>query len=87
MNVVTNVGCNGIAPQEILDDLLRLYGIRLIGGMGEFTGKTFRIGHGGLQATRRNLVPTLFGIEESLRKKGLVVPLGSSLTGIERLPV
>lgn len=87
MNVVTNVACKGIAPQEIVDDLLRLYGIRLIGGMGAFEGKTFRIGHGGLQATRRNLVPTLFGIEEVLRRKGLKVPPGSSLVGIEGLPM
>jgi alanine-glyoxylate transaminase/serine-glyoxylate transaminase/serine-pyruvate transaminase len=86
MNVVTNIGCGDVSPDEIIADLLRLYDIRLIGGLGSFAGKTLRIGHGGAQATRRNLVPTLFGIEEILRRRNLKVALGSSLTGIELMP-
>ena len=60
---------------------------RLIGGMGALAGKTPRIGDGGPQGARSNYVSTLFGVEEILRRKGMEVPRGSKLIGIEGLPL
>ena len=52
------------------------------GGLGELSGKIFRVGHLGKAATREYLVDFLFAMEEFLRIKGIVVPVGSGLGGL-----
>ena len=56
--------------------------IAIGGGLGELSGKMFRVGHLGKAASREYLVDFLFAMEEFLRKKGLPVPPGSSLAGL-----
>jgi len=56
--------------------------IAIGGGLGELSGKMFRVGHLGKAATREYLVDFLFAMEEFLRQKGISVPLGASLGGL-----
>ncbi|MBN1536591.1 MAG: alanine--glyoxylate aminotransferase family protein [Anaerolineales bacterium] len=52
------------------------------GGLGELSGKIFRVGHLGKASRREYLIDFLFSVEEFLRAKGLKVAEGSSLIGI-----
>jgi alanine-glyoxylate transaminase / serine-glyoxylate transaminase / serine-pyruvate transaminase len=52
------------------------------GGLGELSGKMFRIGHLGKAAEREYLLDFLFAMEEFLRYKGIPVPEGASLVGL-----
>ncbi len=52
------------------------------GGLGELSGKMFRVGHLGKASTREYLVDFLFAMEEFLRHKGISTPVGSSLGGL-----
>ena len=52
------------------------------GGLGELSGKIFRVGHLGKAATREYLVDFLFAMEEFLRLKGFPTPVGASLGGL-----
>ena len=56
--------------------------IAIGGGLGELSGKIFRVGHLGKASTRNYLVDFLYSMEEFLRQKGIPVPLGSSLGGL-----
>ncbi len=58
------------------------HSIAIGGGLGELSGKMFRVGHLGKATTREYLVDFLFAIEEFLRQKGVSVPLGASLSGL-----
>jgi len=57
-------------------------GIAIGGGLGELSGKIFRVGHLGKASTREYLVDFLYSMEEFLRQKGLPVALGTSLSGL-----
>jgi alanine-glyoxylate transaminase/serine-glyoxylate transaminase/serine-pyruvate transaminase len=56
--------------------------IAIGGGLGELSGKMFRVGHLGKASTREYLMDFLFAMEDFLRQKGISVPTGSSLTGL-----
>jgi alanine-glyoxylate transaminase/serine-glyoxylate transaminase/serine-pyruvate transaminase len=56
--------------------------IAIGGGLGELSGRIFRVGHLGKAATREYLVDFLVAMEEFLRYKGIAVPLGASLIGL-----
>ncbi|OGN94163.1 MAG: hypothetical protein A2Y88_04005 [Chloroflexi bacterium RBG_13_48_10] len=56
--------------------------IAIGGGLGELSGKIFRVGHLGKASTREYLVDFLYSMEEFLRQKGLPIPLGASLSGL-----
>ena len=56
--------------------------IAIGGGLGNLSGKIFRVGHLGKAAEREYLVDFLFAVEEFLRFKGLAVPVGASLAGL-----
>lgn len=56
--------------------------IAIGGGLGELSGKMFRVGHLGKAATREYLMDFLFAMEEFLRLKGIATPLGASLLGL-----
>jgi alanine-glyoxylate transaminase / serine-glyoxylate transaminase / serine-pyruvate transaminase len=55
--------------------------IAIGGGLGELSGKIFRIGHLGKAAEREYLLDFLMAMEEFLRLKGINTPLGASLAG------
>lgn len=57
-------------------------GIAIGGGLGELSGKIFRVGHLGKAAARESLMDFLFSVEEFLRHKGIRVPVGASLAGL-----
>jgi alanine-glyoxylate transaminase / serine-glyoxylate transaminase / serine-pyruvate transaminase len=52
------------------------------GGLGELSGKIFRVGHLGKANTREYLVDFLFAMEEFLRQKDHTIPVGASLGGL-----
>jgi alanine-glyoxylate transaminase/serine-glyoxylate transaminase/serine-pyruvate transaminase len=52
------------------------------GGLGELSDKMFRVGHLGKAATREYLIDFLFAMEQFLRFKGILVPIGASLNGL-----
>lgn len=52
------------------------------GGLGELSGKMFRVGHLGKANTREYLIDFLFAMEEFLRYKGIPVIVGTSLAGL-----
>ncbi|PWB55494.1 MAG: hypothetical protein C3F13_04230 [Anaerolineales bacterium] len=56
--------------------------IAIGGGLGELSGKMFRVGHLGKAASREYLVDFLFAVEEFLRMKGIPAQVGSSLAGL-----
>jgi alanine-glyoxylate transaminase / serine-glyoxylate transaminase / serine-pyruvate transaminase len=57
--------------------------IAIGGGLGELSGKIFRVGHLGKAADREYLIDFLFSVEEYLRYKGFKLPIGASLAGLE----
>jgi len=56
--------------------------IAIGGGLGELSGKIFRVGHLGKASTREYLVDILYSMEEFLRFKGIPIPVGASLSGL-----
>ena len=62
--------------------LVEQRGIAVGGGLGELSGKIFRVGHLGKANTREYLVDFLFAMEEFLRQKSLPVLVGASLGGL-----
>jgi alanine-glyoxylate transaminase/serine-glyoxylate transaminase/serine-pyruvate transaminase len=67
---------------EMSDWLVEQRDIAIGGGLGELSGKMFRVGHLGKAATREYLLDFLFAMEEFLRYKGISIPVGSSLVGL-----
>ena len=67
---------------EMIQWLAEQREIAIGAGLGELSGKMFRVGHLGKASTREYLVDFLFAMEEFLRQKGLPVPLGASLVGL-----
>jgi alanine-glyoxylate transaminase/serine-glyoxylate transaminase/serine-pyruvate transaminase len=67
---------------EMIDWLAEKRSIAIGGGLGELSGKMFRVGHLGKAATQEYLVDFLFAMEEFLRRKEIPVPIGSSLIGL-----
>ncbi len=57
-------------------------GMAIGGGLGELSGKIFRIGHLGKAAEREYLLDFLFAIEEFMRSKGIDIPVGASIIGL-----
>ncbi len=57
--------------------------IAIGGGLGVLSGKIFRVGHLGKAAGREYLIDFLFSVEEFLRYKGINVPTGASLIGLQ----
>jgi alanine-glyoxylate transaminase/serine-glyoxylate transaminase/serine-pyruvate transaminase len=68
---------------ELVTWLLDERSIAVGGGLGQLSGKIFRVGHLGKAATREYLMDFLFAIEEFLRFKGVHVPVGASLAGLK----
>jgi aspartate aminotransferase-like enzyme len=67
---------------EMSQWLVEKRGIAIGGGLGELSGKIFRIGHLGKASSREYLVDFLYAMEEFLRQKGIPVAVGSSLGGL-----
>ncbi len=61
--------------------------IAIGGGLGELSGKMFRVGHLGKASTREYLVDFLFAMEEFLRYKGISIPMGASLGAVSSIGV
>lgn len=72
----------GTSAKEVVEFLVKKYRIQIAGGIGDFKGKLFRIGHMGPGASLNSIIPVMFGIEDYLRSKGFKVPHGKSLIGI-----
>lgn len=56
--------------------------IAIGGGLGELSGRMFRVGHLAKASSREYLMDFLFAMEDFLRCKGIPVPIGSSLVGL-----
>lgn len=70
--------------EELRTYLLEKHNTLMAGGGGPLTGQIARIGHMGKASTQENLFPFLLAIEEFLRReKGLSVPAGAVLVGLE----
>ena len=73
-------------PEFEIDELSRWLidwkDIAIGGGLGELSGKMFRVGHLGKAATSDYLVDFLFAMEEFLRFKGIHVLPGAGLIGL-----
>jgi alanine-glyoxylate transaminase/serine-glyoxylate transaminase/serine-pyruvate transaminase len=67
---------------EMSNWLVEQRDIAIGGGLGELSGKMFRVGHLGKAATREYLVDFLYAMEEFMHQKGISVPLGASLSGL-----
>jgi aspartate aminotransferase-like enzyme len=67
---------------EMSQWLVEQHSIAIGGGLGELSGRMFRVGHLGKAATREYLVDFLFAMEEFLRQKGFSVAKGASLGGL-----
>jgi alanine-glyoxylate transaminase/serine-glyoxylate transaminase/serine-pyruvate transaminase len=81
--IVTGVcGRSEFEVAEMNDWLVNQRDIAIGGGLGELSGKMFRVGHLGKAATRDYLLDFLFAMEEFLRYKGITIPVGSSLIGL-----
>ena len=70
--------------QEVRDYLAAKHNFTVSGTMRKTEGKAFRVSHMGRSSSKEYLIPFLLGIEEFLREeKGIDVPLGASLVGLE----
>ncbi len=67
---------------ELSKWLVQERGMAIGGGLGELSGKIFRVGHLGKATQREYLVDFLFAMEEFLRYKGLDIPVGAALIGL-----
>jgi alanine-glyoxylate transaminase/serine-glyoxylate transaminase/serine-pyruvate transaminase len=67
---------------ELSSWLVEQRAIAVGGGLGELSGKMFRVGHLGKASTREYLMDFLFAMEEFLRYKGIPITVGSSLSGL-----
>ncbi len=67
---------------EMMSWLVAQHEIAVGGGLGELSGKMFRVGHLGKASTREYLLDFLYAMEEYLRYRGIQVTRGSSLVGI-----
>ena len=67
---------------EMSQWLVEQRSIAIGGGLGELSGKIFRVGHLGKASTREYLVDFLYSMEEFLRSKGIPIPQGASLGGL-----
>ncbi|HTO23829.1 MAG TPA: alanine--glyoxylate aminotransferase family protein [Spirochaetia bacterium] len=85
-SAVTSVVNNlPIEVSELIAFLKEFVRIEISNGLFELYNKIIRIGHIGQTAEREIVIPVLFGIECFLRKKGIDIPVGSSLVGIEEI--
>ena len=57
-------------------------GIYVGGGIGEMSGKIFRVGHLGKATTREYLVEFLTAAADFLRAKGVKVPEGAGISAL-----
>ncbi|MEM7130295.1 MAG: alanine--glyoxylate aminotransferase family protein [Chloroflexota bacterium] len=71
--------------KEVREYLKTKHGFSVSGTWGQLEGKAFRVGHMGRASSNEYLIPFLLGIEDFLRKdKGIHVPVGASLVGLEQ---
>jgi alanine-glyoxylate transaminase / serine-glyoxylate transaminase / serine-pyruvate transaminase len=63
--------------------LVEQRGLAIGGGLGTLAGKIFRVGHLGKATEHEYLVDFLFAMEEFLRTRGIHVPTGAGLVGME----
>jgi aspartate aminotransferase-like enzyme len=68
---------------ELQEYLAEAHSILISGGIGPLRGEIFRVGHMGEANTRPFLLELLFGVETFLRQRGLDVPVGTGLVGLE----
>ncbi len=81
--IVTGVSRRGeFELSEMIQWLVRERHIAVGGGLGELSGKIFRVGHLGKASTREYLVDYLYAMEEYLRSLGMDIPVGASLAGL-----
>jgi len=70
--------------KEIRDYLEEKHGFLASHTWGKLEGQAFRVSHMGRAGSKEYLVPFLLGIEDFLRtEKGIDVPIGASLVGLE----
>lgn len=70
--------------QEVRDYLDKHHDYVVSGTWGKIGGQAFRVSHMGRSGSKEYLVPFLLGIEDFLRTaKGVDVPVGASLVGLE----
>jgi aspartate aminotransferase-like enzyme len=75
----------GIDIAEMIHYIEDNYRTRIGNGLFDLYNKIVRIGHIGRTAYPNAVVPVLLGIEQFLRKKGLSVPPGAALSGMEEM--
>ncbi len=70
--------------QEVRDYMFAKHNFLVSGTWGKTAGQAFRVSHMGRSSSKEYLIPFLLGVEDFLRvEKGLDVPLGASLVGLE----
>jgi serine---pyruvate transaminase len=70
--------------QEVRDFLAAKHNFTVSGTWGKIGGRAFRVSHMGRSSSKEYLIPFLLGVEDFLRtEKGIDVPLGASLVGME----
>jgi len=70
--------------QEVRDFLAAKHNFAVSGTWGKIGGRAFRVSHMGRSSSKEYLIPFLLGVEDFLRtEKGIDVPLGASLVGME----
>jgi len=71
--------------EEVRDYLDKHHGYMVSGTWGKIGGRAFRVSHMGRSGSKEYLVPFLLGIEDFLRtEKGVDVPVGASLIGVDQ---
>jgi aspartate aminotransferase-like enzyme len=74
----------GIDINEMIQFIKKMYNTEISNGLFDLYNKIVRVGHIGQTATLDSVVPVLVGIEQFLRMKGRDIPLGASLSGVEK---
>jgi alanine-glyoxylate transaminase/serine-glyoxylate transaminase/serine-pyruvate transaminase len=70
-------------PFDLCDFMKQEYGMHVARGLGAFSDRAIRVGHMGQNASLEAVTPFLVGLEHYMRRKGVDIPRGACLAGLE----
>jgi alanine-glyoxylate transaminase/serine-glyoxylate transaminase/serine-pyruvate transaminase len=73
---------DGVSDKQIRARLLKEYGIEIGGGLGEFSGKIWRIGLMGESSTQKNVLLVISALEKLLSEAGYKVKPGTGVSAV-----
>jgi len=83
--VIAARGPEGVDDVRLLSELLNEFGVEIVGGLGEYAGKMWRIGVMGNSASRDNMLVFLTALETLLARQGGAPASGTAVAAANRV--